>query len=201
MSMRLEGQLLVVGCGHSGTFFISEVFQHLGIDVRHELVGSDGAAGWNYTHLLPAQFVEFGLREDVVIFHQVRHPLDVISSVQSMEERTWVDVGIRANSRGYNWNPLDDRHPVRGMKYYLLWNYFAECIAHYTYRIENISSALPVILGMIGVPKADLPPIPKSINKHKYDHTFTWDDLMHTDAGLYELVLSLSRKYGYAKQR
>ena len=148
--MRLETPLAVVGCGHSGTFFIAEMFQHLGIDVRHELVGRDGVAGWNFTHLLRAQFPEFGLPRKTVVFHQVRHPLKVISSVQSMLDQTWIDMQDRAAYRGYSWNPLNDEHPVRGMRYYLAWNCFAESIAEYRYRVEAIEAALPIILKMIG---------------------------------------------------
>jgi hypothetical protein len=194
---KLKKLVAIIGCGHSGTFYASEVFQHLGIDVRHELVGGDGIAGWNYTHLLPSQFPEFGLPQDSVVLHQVRHPLKVISSVQSMLPETWIDIAARVQARGYNWNPLDDPHPVRGMKYCLFWNYMAEGIADYRYRVEDMESELSVILEILGIPGAPMPNIPKTMNKHEYDHTFSWEELHAANGFLYEKIRELSKEYGY----
>jgi hypothetical protein len=195
---RLEKPVAIIGCGHSGTFFTSEVFQHLGIDVRHELVGKDGIAGWNYTHLLPSQFPEFGLPQDSVVLHQTRHPLEVISSVQAMLPETWTAIADRARARGYTWNQLDEPHPVRGMKYCLSWNFMAESIADYRYKVEDMASVLPIILDMLGVPNAPMPDVPKTMNKHEYDHTFTWDELSAANMFLYEKIRELSEEYGYS---
>ncbi len=193
----LERKLLVVGCGHSATFYISEVFQKLGIDVRHELVGRDGAAGWNYTHLLQQGRTEAGMPASTIVFHQVRHPLKVISSVQDMGNNTWEAIGARAQLNGVNWNPLEDNHPVRGMKYWLIWNGFAERIAQYRYRIEDLQGAWSTILRMAGIDYVPIPDVPKTINKHQYDHVFTWDELFDSNASLADCVRKLSEKYGY----
>ena len=77
----LAKKIAIVGCGHSGTFYISEVFQNIGIDIRHERLGEDGVAGWNFTHLKRDGFPAFGLDADATVFHQTRHPLNVISSL------------------------------------------------------------------------------------------------------------------------
>ena len=195
---KLEKPVAIIGCGHSGTFFASEVFQHLGIDVRHELVGEDGIAGWNYTHLLRHQFPEFGLAQDSVVLHQTRNPLDVISSVQAMLPETWIAVASRALARGQHWFPIDDSHPVRGMKYWLSWNYMAEDNADFRYRVEDMESALPTILEMLGVPNAPMPDVPKTMNKHEYEHVFTWEELLAANKFLYEKTRELSEQYGYS---
>ena len=193
----LAKPIAVVGCGHSGTFHIQEIFQHCGIDVRHELVGRDGVAGWNYTHLLRHQFPDFGLPTDAVVLQQIRLPLNVISSVTSMEDATWVAIGSRANSRGISWNPLDEPHPIRGMRYWLLWNQLAERIANYRYRIENLPNVFAHILSLIGVPPVPLPVVSDKMNSHEYEHTYTWRELKAANRRLYQAVLGLSAKYGY----
>lgn len=195
--MRLETSLAVVGTGHAGTFFVAEMFQALGIDVRHELVGGDGVAGWNFTHLLRDEFPQHGLHKDSVVFQQVRHPLEVISSVVCMLEQTWIDMGDRAKHRGYDWNPLDDNHPVRGMKYWIAWNHFAAGIADYTYRLEAVRSALPIILNMIGLQNEPMPQVPPRLNRHKYDHIFTWAELHEANSYLCKIVREMSVLYGY----
>ena len=162
-------------------------------------MGTDGIAGWNYTHLLRDQFPEFGLPREAIVFQQVRDPLKVISSVQSMLKQTWIDMGNRARYRGYEWNPLEDEHPVRGMKYWLSWNVFAEGIADYRYRIEAIESALPIILQMVGLPNEPMPQVPPRLNKHQYEHTFTWEELYQANAYLCKKVKKLSVGYGYTK--
>jgi len=191
--------IAVVGCGHSGTFHISEVFQRIGVDIRHEQVGRDGVAGWNYTHLLREQFPEFGLTVDATVFHQVRNPLNVTSSLTTMEDDTWEEVGRRAAFRGIDWNPLLDQHPIRGMKYWLLWNEFASGIADYSYRIEAIKTAFPVMLNMMGVHVVDLPRVSRNMNKHEYSYNYEWSDLEAADSVLCERVRQMSVEYGYER--
>jgi len=191
--------IAVVGCGHSGTFHISEVFQRIGVDIRHEQVGRDGVAGWNYTHLLREQFPDFGLPVNAVVLHQTRHPLRVISSLQAMEDDTWEEVGRRAACRGIEWNPLEYPHPVRGMEYWVYWNRFAEGIAQYQYRVENLPVAFPEILHLLGLPVVALPRVPKTMNKHEYSYNYEWSDLEVEDSVLCERVRQMSVEYGYER--
>jgi len=194
--MMIDRKLLFIGCGHSGTFYISEVFQNLDIDIRHELVGKDGVAGWNFTHLLEPALRESGL-ENPIVFHQIRHHLNVISSVQDMDDDTWREIGGRAKHNGIDWNPLDDPHPIRGMRYWLMWNTFAERISNYQYRIEDLENVWPVIMRILQRENCPVPFVKKTINKHEYDHVFTWDELEASDRNLSDKVKEMSEKYGY----
>jgi hypothetical protein len=51
---------------------------------------------------------------------------------------------------------------------------------------------------MLGVPNAPMPDVPKTMNKHEYDHTFTWDELSAANMFLYEKIRELSEEYGYS---
>ena len=195
--MALEKRMAIVGCGHSGTFHMSVILQKLGLNIPHERMGTDGIVSWGFTHIIREQFREFGLPTDAIVFQQVRHPLEVISSLYAMDDGGWNTMQRRAKGRGIDWNPLADPHPIRGMKYWLIWNDFAQGIANYRYRIEDIKDALPVILEMIGLPPAPLPVVPVTINKHVYSHIYTWMELCVADSSLYEQVLAMSIKYGY----
>ena len=196
--MKLPKPVAFIGCGHSGTFFISEVCQYLGIDVRHETPGSDGVSGWNYTHLTRRQFPFFGMPRDSIVFHQTRNPLNVTSSLQARGDDPWRAVGERAKYRGIDWNPLDDPHPVRGMLYWVYWNTMAEALKpRLQYCVENIKDELPKILSILKVPQIALPRVSANINKHDYNHTFTWEELEDADGLLYQQVRAMAKRYGY----
>ena len=193
-------KVLIVGCGHSGTMHIAWIFQQLGLDIQHEKIGADGSAHWGYTHITRSLLLltpKFGLSPDTIILHQVRHPLNVISSVQAMEDETWLEVGARAAYRERIWNPLDDPHPIRGMKYWILWNAFAEELASYRYRVESLPEVFDELLEKIGMSPQPLPVLPPDTNKHNYSYTYTWDDLYKADDRLCCRVKDLSELYGY----
>lgn len=74
---------MVVGCGRSGTLFMSKVLQILGFDVGHEILGKDGMSSWMHS---------FGVRQKRVLqnelkefpkfyIHVTRNPLEVIQSM------------------------------------------------------------------------------------------------------------------------
>jgi len=195
---RLEKPIAVVGSGHSGTFYISEVFQRCGIDVRHERMGADGIASWGYTHFKREQFPDFGLTTDALVFQQTRQPLNVISSLQAMDNKGWTEIGRRAGYRGIQWNPHDDPHPLRGMRYWLYWNTFAESLNPVLrYRVEDLPTVWPQILELLHLPMQPLPHVNKGINKHQYNHIFTWPELKAANEALYEAISKMSYRYGY----
>lgn len=188
---------------------MATVFQKLGLDVPHEhYVGRDGISRWSYTHLrkeeLPkpwfrgeANNEKYNLPADVIILHQVRHPLKVIASVTEMTDFIWEYVGFLAGLRGIDWNPLEDPHPLRGMKYWAIWNLFAEGLACYRYRIEALPVVFDELLGVLGLPPTPLPCVPTDTGTHNPSVSFTWGDLRYADRCLYFFVRLLAEKYGY----
>lgn len=91
-------RLLIVSVQRSGTHYIWEMLNRLGLEVHHEGVGMDGAVSWFYSVNAFANFrrrkvgafvghhLINGARKLSVhrfehIFHQLRHPLKVISTI------------------------------------------------------------------------------------------------------------------------
>src|SRR5262249_53953614 len=87
--------LLITGTGRSGTHYMSHLMCEMGFDVPHERIGKDGAASWK--HIVSGTFVN--LKKDrrhpissegfTRILHVVRHPMRVISSMQTFSASTW----------------------------------------------------------------------------------------------------------------
>jgi hypothetical protein len=83
-----------------------------------------------------------------VILHQVRAPLDVIASLQTLQAGSfnYIDnkIGI---------NQYDDRI-LQATRYWIEWNMAAAQMSEYSYRVEDMPEQLPVICDYIGIPYA-----------------------------------------------
>ena len=130
--------LLVTGCGRSGTKYISHALQRLGLDVRHEQLGSDGISSWtmaviseNRIYGPPSSTVSFEQ-----IFHQTRDPLSVINSCMSFSETSWDFICDHIDC------PRHAPIAIRAATYWLLWNEEVEKIASWRYRIEDFLEPL-----------------------------------------------------------
>ncbi len=130
-------KVLITGCGRSGTRYAKDVFKVLGLDLGHEKAGRDGTVDW---HLA-------GTKEGYdVIFHQVRHPLDVVRSCHTISETSWTFIKKKDKL-------IKEYHPivVRCMNYWLRWNILAESTAVLTYRVEDVVDYLPRITSELGM--------------------------------------------------
>jgi len=207
---HLHRELLITGCARSGTKYIAQVLRGCGLDVGHENVGKDGVASW--VMVLTADSCPWGpTRKNLSfthIFHQVRHPLDVISSIYTTEgPKSWGY--ITSHLPEISWN---DPCIVRAAKYWYYWNLRAEAISEFTYRIEEIESVWPEFEKRLGrrLDPSVLTTTPKNVNhrdlkpkRHNFDTNidraaFTWEDLQRElDPVLYRNIRHLAQKYGY----
>jgi len=75
--------VLIVGCGRSGTMYMANLLQNSGYDVGHEKLGKHGVISWfmveNLISLTDGLFTVSD-KEHPCVYHQVRNPLHVISS-------------------------------------------------------------------------------------------------------------------------
>lgn len=208
MDMKLQNKLAIIGCAHSATLYTARVFQQLGLDITHddEKIGSDGIVSWAFAHYLTEDLFThqfptndgYYLPPGSLIVQQVRHPLKVIASMcATVGEKMWTDIGYRANYREIDWKPMDDPVPLRGMRYWLLWNLMAGELATYSYRIEDFPEVFPRILEMIGVPPAPLPSQPTNTNVHNLELSYTWTDLDRADGCLCYAIRSMAKQFGY----
>ena len=190
-------KLLITGCGRSGTQYIAALLRENGLIIEHEYdkEGIDGITSWILA--VSDDHPPFGPSRNEfqfdTIIHQVRNPLDVIASVQTFTPESWEyikkHIPIHEN----------DSLLVCAMKYWYYWNILAEQGSQFTYRIEDIDSALPRILDVahagIFHPES-LQNVPKNINTREHG-IITLDDLKTADPILFEQIIFLAEKYGY----
>ena len=218
-------KLLITGCGRSGTLYAAELWQSLGLDIRHErpvppngVIGADGVASWfmaaddpeppSGPSVLNYQF-------DVVI-HQVRHPLNVIASMAQFIlrqgkrapayiERHVPEIKLGPDEQKY----LDPRQQLilKAARYWYHWNLLAEAKADTIIKIEDLNEALPDLCDLVGISYQPgvLEGISKDINArhiHISDDPWVveWGEIKRLDAKIHEDIKELAEKYGYAEK-
>jgi hypothetical protein len=139
-----------------------------------------------------------------IIWHQVRHPVGVIASFNTVMGSTWrfiCDNEPRIS--------LDDSLLLRCMKYWLYWNQRCERHSTVSYRVENLEVLLPRFLKRLGVePTPEV--LAKCLKVPKNDHTrrsghkmsprypkLTWPDIVRENAPIADLIRTQATKYGY----
>ena len=187
-----EAMFLITGCGRSGTKYTSAVLKACGLDVELERCGNDGAVSGFWAIDAPEypHFHQLGKRPVFdVILHQVRHPLNAISSM------------ITALPKSWNWVcKFTDLERVKNKveqaaNYWLYWNKLCEHIADYTYSVESIETHWGTISGLLGIDCAFPDGIPTNINSRPHNN-LTWDDIRVSTQN-WERIMELAIKYGY----
>ena len=191
---KLETPLLIVGHGHNATLYIARVFQSIGLQVGHGAVCADGSTSWAFSHLLRTELPNIGLPVNTKILHQTRNPLFVINSI--LVTNIWEVVANRAASRGAKWVPHESL-PEKAMRWWLIWSKFANQIAQYRYKVEDLDSVFHEILRFLGHDQVPLPKISKTTNKHVCSHDYSWAKLREINCELCDEVISMTRLYGY----
>ncbi len=191
--------LLITGCGRSGTHYTARILQEMGLDIPHETVGKDGTASWKHT--APGVFVYIGKnRESIIdttgfkrVLHQVRHPLKVISSMQTFSDSSWaymakfIDLSVHAS-------PV-----VKGMQAWIGWNQLAGQRANWRFQIEQLKECFPEFCLHAGLPPQPLPEVPADAKDSRTDRyaPLHWKSLVAADATLAKAVRALALDYGY----
>lgn len=218
-------RLLITGCGRSGTLYTANLWQALGLDIRHErpippngVMGADGVASWFMAAddpQPPSGPSVLNYQFDVVI-HQVRHPLQVIASMAQFIlrhgkhapgyiERHIPETKLDPGERKY----LDVKRQLilKASRYWYHWNLLAEAKANRIVKIEDLDLELPNLCDLVGVPYQPdvLEGISKEINARHYhvpDEPWVveWSDIKKLDPKIYENVKDLAIKYGYEEQ-
>jgi len=202
--------VLVTGCARSGSGYIAAVLQACGLDVRQEAIGRDGCASWTMaveSKRTPWGPARDGTTEFEHVFHQVRHPLSVISSVWTTEgPRSWGFIAEHVPKLR-----ADDSIEVRCVKYWYYWNRAASRVAEFTYRLEDLANAWPELCRRLGR-KLDARPlstVPTDINARRtkppsrgnnvLEHDFTWAELRRlVKPRLFGKLCKLAESYGYS---
>lgn len=169
--MRVQRRkLLVTAVPRSGTKYTAKVLNAVGLRVGHEYVDEDGTVSYLFASNAPGHAISIspnerrvhvrcGRRRDYAfehVWHQVRHPLAVLSSLRYVNVR-WQDMldGVGVDVRG-----LGRTH--RALLMWCEWNLLIEEQApSLRYRIEEIDTVWPAMLSALGLPSVPLPNVPK----------------------------------------
>ena len=176
----------ILSHGRSGTLYTALVLRAVGLDFGHEKDGINGAIGGIF----------FRGKRDLnsygQIFHQLRHPLDVISSSMTCKpnsfRRMFKEIGVES---------VKERDPFRrAMLSWLLYTNWAERHSIWRYKIEDFPTIWPELLSRMNVPKTGLPTVPTNINTRPHKK-HTWNDLSAADVELTKAIQDSARKFGY----
>jgi predicted nucleotidyltransferase len=181
--------IFIIGCGRSGTSFTSKLFSQNGMEIGHETLGKDGMASWMGT-VHSKKELDKGYK---LILHQVRNPIDTISSLQTFNDHSW-------NYIQKHISEIQNRDSMleKSMKYWYHWNLLAEQKTNFRYKVEEIESVFPFIIKILNrkivLNKEGL----KKVNSRKGEFKkVTWSDLKSISAGYYDKCKYLAQKYGY----
>jgi len=197
--------LLVTGCGRSGTGYTSQLLQESGLVIGHERLEKDGCVSWPMA--LDGEYEVWGPSAKGLhfkhVFHQVRHPLDVISSWHT-------NTGEATPGLLKTWKYVYDHIPqikpeepllVRCAKYWYYWNLEAEKKAEWRYRIEDINLVVDEMEQRLGVSlnRTAFSNLRKDVNTRlPIKKWVTWLDLKQalTEED-FSRIQAMALKYGY----
>eukprot|EP00049_Salpingoeca_infusionum_P010633 m.183795 g.183795 ORF g.183795 m.183795 type:complete len:323 (+) comp14699_c0_seq1:168-1136(+) len=198
-------RLLVTGCGRSSTHHIAGGLQQLGIDIRHETLGSEGAIAWPYAvndahNYYPYQKYFHRLYKHTTfkhVVHLVRHPLKVIASEATFTPKSW-DFIAKNTPQIPQLRNLPVLH--QALIHWVTWNRNIETYATLRVRAED-----PLSVEII-CKEAEFPVdvcsrakrLDTFVSANKRPHgTISWEQLFDIDPYFAEAAVQLASKYGY----
>lgn len=191
-------KVLITGCPKSGTKYTTVLLKHLGLDFGHEeQTGKDGQTNWMLApgkKSKPLEGPSFKKFKDAIILHQIRHPLDTISSCTKIGQWKYICNYIPVEAYEYAL--------LKSMNLYFYWNRMAERLASWTYRIESLPEIWELFCEKINHPELTpdrdkIKEIPTNINTAKPYKRVTWDILDATDKRLSHKIFTMAYKHGY----
>lgn len=182
---------VIIGCGRSGTSYISKVLSETGLDIQHETSGVDGSANWYRT---PYPRIWLKLRHEFIV-HQVRNPLNCISSCQTLNEHSWTKINRHISFSSEE--PL----VLRCAKYWYHWNVMAEPKSDLLIRLENLENDLPALCKVLNVhfDERVLESVSQKTNTRENNYeTVTWEMINEFSPEYHDKCKELALKYGYS---
>jgi|GEM_PF-1298024 len=206
-----EHLVLIKSCGRSGTYHMSSFLILNNILVGHEHFLKDGIVSWFFDDSLAPPFGPYLKNMKFKhVFHQVRNPLDVISSwyfnnISSKLEIKNQHSLVCKKTWDYIFKTIPeidekDSFITQLAKYWYYWNLKAEKGSEFRYKIEDLEEVFPIIFKRLGVkPENQALFIKKKLNsKVKYPRRLTWSQLKKVIPPKdFANLQSLAKKYGY----
>lgn len=195
--------LLITGCGRSGTTFTADYLKACGFDISHESAqGTQGCVSWPMAVKYYSPFTPYPVNTCFRhVFHQVKDPLDVISSfytnLPNLNLQEWHFIRTFIPEILF----FHDSALTHCAKYWYYWNLKAEQISEWRYRIEDIHLILDEFETRSGfhLDPEILDSLPKTINHWKLiDRKITWNDLrMALSPEFFQNLQEMAQRYGY----
>ena len=184
----------------SGTHFTAALLQAMGRDIRHEDVGRDGASSWlhitNGIYHVPERDRTKTVSNQGFspVLHQVRQPLKVISSMQTLRQCSWDYLAQHSK--------VDRKAPivVQAMQAWIGWNELIAARADWRFQVEQLEAVFPEFLKRAGLPAQPYPVLAHSARESRVDRyvPLGWEHLLYHDRALTERVAALAVSYGYS---
>ena len=140
-------KIAVTGTGRSGTKYFASILQELNLDIGHEETGGDGIASWCLVaDVKKAVYGPGGavLDKDFIVGQQVRHPLQTIASLTTINKASWAFIREQTGAL-----PRNVLH--RSMVHWLDWNQRAYDMADYTWKLRTVEEEIPEIITALNV--------------------------------------------------
>ena len=205
-----EPLVIVTGCPRSGTGYMSQYFQVLGLQVGHEKLRRNGMSYWLLAdkrrfdaYNVKASRKGYGDLRLAKKFHVTRHPLHMISSMLPRHESIL---------RGYvpDWDEYDTPL-VRTAKFWVSWNEKIQYGMDIDLRlkVEEAPEQLDNIcrVSRLLYHDREIRKVKQLDTRHNtafgtgmkaYDEVFSWSKLWWSiPRSLYRRVKDLAREYGY----
>ena len=188
---EIQPEIIIIGCGRSGTGFAAQALTANNIKVGHERIKENGISSWyltpkpekNKPYILgPNYSVVSEHFKNPKIYHQVRHPIKSISSLITHDKGAWTY--ISHFTPNLKWN---EKQPLMAMKHWLHWNLLAEENADITYRVDDFFKVFNL----------DEQSYPSK--KYNTRHHFNYNEemLFNTDKHLWNDIKELAIRYGF----
>lgn len=156
-------KIMVVGCGRSGTLYITKVLEVLGFDIGHERLNKDGMASWFHSfgqrqkNVLRRELTD--MYKEILFLHLVRNPIKVIESMSIVSKDK-----IRRALQYYKDLCPDLAGDYQGLdlatSYWVEWNRQTEkrgCRVDYRINVEKITDEFyfKFLCNILKVPYSD----------------------------------------------
>jgi len=182
----------IVALPRSGTKYITTVLNDVGVTAAHEKKISKGVE-------IDWKNAVCKFKPTDIILHQVRNPLDVISSLSTISFAGHGGLILKHVPNCKTSSLLNF------MKFYYHWNEYCESKSMFTYKIEDMNSELlEKIISLFQIKNTvhldQFANIPTTVNTRKTKKTYkkvTWIDLKECSEEYYNLIQDQAKKYGY----
>jgi hypothetical protein len=183
-----EPPILVAAHPRSGTQFMTQVLRQIGLKVGHERLEADGAVSWFHL-VLGGSFPH--------VFHQVRNPLDCISSSLDLSD-DFFDFMAK-----FIFVPERETVPkfVRCAYSWMGWNNLISLQSEWCFQVESVHKTYPELILRLkrclrpGGNRLFSSPV-DLVRESKRRPTITWEDLDREGIAL--RTASEANKYGYS---